>query len=135
MISMKTTRWLAGMILAISLSNFASALTLHIQTLTGVTFVIEGLSVTDKIETVKQRIAAKSEIAPESQRLIYGGKLLEDRRTLEECGIPDQAVLHLVIKQKDQPRRVEISSGLWSNRAAAFLQEVKHQMEGFQLPG
>ncbi|SCV01011.1 LAME_0G13454g1_1 [Lachancea meyersii CBS 8951] len=51
---------------------------------------------TCSVEDLKKAIAEKSEIAPESQRLIYSGKILKDDQTVESYKIQDDHSIHLV---------------------------------------
>ena len=52
----------------------------------------------DTIESVKRKIRDKDAIPPGNQRLIYGGKQLEDGRTLSSYGISDQSTLILAAR-------------------------------------
>jgi len=67
-----------------------------VKTLTAKTITIT-TDVTETIERIKERIFEKQAIPVSEQRLIYGGKPLEDHRTLSDYGIGANATLHLVI--------------------------------------
>ena len=54
---------------------------IFVRTLTGKTITLE-VEHTDSIEIVKEKIQEKEGIPPLLQRLIFVGRLLEDRRTL-----------------------------------------------------
>lgn len=69
-----------------------------IKTLTGKTIVIVNHA-TDTIAQVKQRIQEKEGIPPDMQRLIAGGKELEDGRTVSDYP-SNSGMVHLVLKLK-----------------------------------
>ena len=75
-------------------------LQLFIKTLNGDTITIQA-NLTDKILTIKEKIQKKQDnLLPSHQRLIYGGKQLEDDKTLMDYNIQSEATLHLVVRLK-----------------------------------
>jgi hypothetical protein len=53
---------------------------------------------TSIIGSVKMELFRKSELPPDSQRLIFAGKQLEDQYTLEDYNIEDQNTLVLIAR-------------------------------------
>ncbi|RMX61978.1 hypothetical protein DD238_008186 [Peronospora effusa] len=75
----------------------ATAMTVFVITLSGKTITINCLS-TDTVNYVKMKIEDKESIAPEVQRLVYAGKLLNDQVMLSSYNIKGGNTLHLSLR-------------------------------------
>lgn len=59
------------------------------------------------VGSIKQEIARLEGIPPEQQRLVFGGKHLEDEQTLAEVGIVDGSRVHLILSLKGGVLRMD----------------------------
>eukprot|EP00425_Heterocapsa_triquetra_P047038 CAMPEP_0195074464 /NCGR_PEP_ID=MMETSP0448-20130528/17561_1 /TAXON_ID=66468 /ORGANISM="Heterocapsa triquestra, Strain CCMP 448" /LENGTH=835 /DNA_ID=CAMNT_0040106721 /DNA_START=33 /DNA_END=2540 /DNA_ORIENTATION=+ len=81
------------------------------KTLAGKQIVLE-VGHTDTIEQVKKKIQDQEGIPPEQQRLIFGGKQLQDLSTVQEHNIQNDSMLHLVLRPMANRPASESSSSI-----------------------
>ena len=70
---------------------------IFIKTLSGKTMTLE-VDKTDSVESVKRKIEEKEGIEVGQQRLVFGGKQLEDNYTLGDYNIENDSNIHLVLR-------------------------------------
>ena len=85
-----------GATLTMSL-NLLGGIQIFVKTLTGQNMTVE-VEDSDKISDIKQKIFEKEGIPADQQRLVFGGKQLEDNNTIADYDIKADSSLHLVLR-------------------------------------
>ncbi|KAJ1485974.1 ubiquitin-related domain-containing protein, partial [Baffinella frigidus] len=70
---------------------------LFVRNLEGATIVVDA-SPGDSVHDVKARLEQRDGVPAHQQRLAYGGRELEDERSLEESGVDREATLHVLLR-------------------------------------
>lgn len=70
---------------------------IFVKTLTGKTMTCE-VKPTDSVAHLKQFISEREGIPADQQRLIFGGKQLEDERCLSDYNVQKESTVHLVLR-------------------------------------
>ena len=81
-----------------SIKNIKFIMTqIFVKTLTG-KCITANIEPTDTVESLKNFIREREGIPNDQQRLVFGGKQLEDNRSLADYNIRKECTVHLVLR-------------------------------------
>jgi hypothetical protein len=72
-------------------------ISVHIKTATGKSIFVK-INPADTILQLKKKIYLAEDVSLESQRIIYGGKQLEDHHTICHYNITNESTLHIILR-------------------------------------
>jgi hypothetical protein len=109
-------------------SQNGEAMQVFVKDLTGKAITLDVYTTTTAAYVKKCVLQQCLHVDPRCARLVFGGKQLEDNRTLAECGVNKEATLELVLRLKGGvcsggSKRVKESAGTTARnkRAEAFV--------------
>jgi len=77
--------------------RFRGGMQVFVKTLTGKTITVD-CEPDESVESLKAKIQEKEGVAPDQQRIIFGGKQLDSLKSLSDYDIDDDSTLHLVLR-------------------------------------
>ena len=75
---------------------------IYVKTFTGKSITID-FELSDSIENIKAKIQDKEGIPPINQSLRFGGRILEDNRTIAYYNIRKESTIHMVLRRDGEP--------------------------------
>ena len=111
-----------------------SFINLQIKTATGKLIIVK-INPADTILQLKKKIYLAEDISIESQRIVYGGKQLEDNYTLCHYNITNECVVHIIIRLRGGMFHHSSSRSDWvslnyqnkMDRGLSMLDYMKHE--------
>jgi ubiquitin C len=83
--------------LFLTISSKSPEMTISVRTLNGEHFTLN-VSRTERIEDVKTMIQEQQNHPFDQQELVFGGRKLENGRTLQDYSVPHEATIHLILR-------------------------------------
>ena len=78
-----------------------------VKTLNGKTIAVD-VDSSDSVESVKQMMQDREGVPVEQMRLVYGGKQLEDGRSLADYDIQSESNISLILRVRGGPQRATV---------------------------
>jgi len=106
-----------------------------VKTVEGKTVTLSGLSTEDTVASLKAMVCDREGIPAGQQRVHFGGKLLQDGKTLGESGVERGSTVHVVLglggglqKEQHQQKRVTmLSDASWGLGSRASATKPRYQ--------
>ena len=81
---------------------------LSVKTLTGTTFPIEA-EADETVAQLKVKVHAAQGFEPDTQKLIYAGKILKDDQALSTCGVKENDFLACMVSKVSDSARAHVA--------------------------
>jgi hypothetical protein len=80
---------------------------IHVKNLNGEDYTLDGIKGTTTVSEVKQKLAKKVEVYASDISLIFSGKPLEDKYTLNDYNLTKESAVHMVIEEPTEEQIVQ----------------------------
>jgi hypothetical protein len=88
-------------------------LQVFVKTFAGKTITVE-VEPDESIESLKNKVQSKEGVPPNQQRLLFGGKQLDSRKSISDYDIEDESTMHMVLRLRGG--EVEEEEQRWRHR-------------------
>jgi len=89
------------------------SLQVFVKTFAGKTITVE-VEPDESIESLKNKVQSKEGVPPNQQRLLFGGKQLDSRKSISDYDIEDESTMHMVLRLRGG--EVEEEEQRWRHR-------------------